>query len=328
MFNSNSGLSMDGDHLDLSYRDRDVWPSLTPKGAIKAFNFDVGDEIAGPNLQLGLITEVADEPLNWQQSIDPVHHHGSDQFRVVSGGGWVLAGRDMAPGDYAFQEAGWVYQEHPSAAPANWLLLLMGDRRGNQATLRFEKNKATIVDFGEMSDIYGVPPKDGRAYPHPAGDKGLTAIATTDGRCERGYKLGKIADVAGALTGVLGEERVGPLVHVLRGGPNEALIPSCVYETELVFVVAGGSCRVGDKHFQAGDVRIQRAGAPFAPVIAGAHGVSASFIVADRRARPRVLAGETPAWMSDIDRVMGDVSPVPGGVAGERVRAQRSAEAV
>src|SRR3546814_16086099 len=83
MFQGHAGLSMEGDHLDISYNRPEEWPKLTPSGSIRAFIFNVGDAIVGPCFQLGLIRPLAGETLDWRHSIDSLLHPGSDQFRVI-----------------------------------------------------------------------------------------------------------------------------------------------------------------------------------------------------------------------------------------------------
>src|SRR3546814_13689682 len=130
MFQGHAGLSMEGDHLDISYNRPEEWPKLTPSGSIRAFIFNVGDAVVGPCFQLGLIRPVEGETLDWRHSIDPLHHHGSDQFRVILTDSWNLAGRRLQAGDFAFQASGIVYQEHPGPGGAGTTMLIMGDRRG------------------------------------------------------------------------------------------------------------------------------------------------------------------------------------------------------
>jgi hypothetical protein len=315
---------LDGDHLDLTYRDRDAWPSLTPAGSLKSFAFDIGDPVAGPTVLLGLVTKVEGEDLDWRHSVDPVHHHGTDQFRVIMGGEWMLAGKPMAAGAYGFQEAGWVYQEHPIHGGPVWTLTMMADRRGARATLKLEKDLTTVIEGGELGAAYGAP-VESEPYPHPAGDKGLAAVATTLGPCERGYLSGRLADLGAndtpqAVTAVLGDEKAGPVVHVLKAAPNETVAPACIYPTELVLSVVAGSCRVGATEYQAGDIRVQGADARMDAVVAGPDGVQAVLVVADRRASPSV-DGAAPDWMNEARGVLRGLEPVPGGVAGHRRRA-------
>jgi hypothetical protein len=317
MFRGGYGnLELQGDHLDLSYRDPAAWPSLTPGGSIRSFTFDFGDPTAGPSVQLGLMTPVEGEALDWKHAIDPVHHHGSDQFRVISGGEWNLAGKPITAGGYAFQESGWVYQEHPGPGGAAWVALVMGDRRGTPSTLRFARDRDTL--FAAGAD-YGEPPPGSPPYPHPAGPKGIAAIATTAGFCEKGYLLGTIADLAEdetapTMTGLLGDATVGPVVHLLKSGSNDAAIPACTYPTELLLIVVRGSCRVGPTEYRGGDLRVQQADAAMEPLVGGPDGLEAVLIVADRRARPVPTANAAPPdWMFDADSVLRDLSPMPGG---------------
>ena len=319
-----SGLDLVGDHLDLSYRTPTAWPALTPKGSIRSYAIDLGDEEAGPSVQLGLITPVADEALDWKHSIDPVHFHGSDQFRVISGGEWMLGGRSIPAGGYAFQEAGWVYQEHPPTGAA-LMALVMGDRRGASATLKLARDRDTIFAAGAE---YGEPLLRGEPYPHPAGPGGIAAIATSVGPCDRGYRLGMLAslepnaDGPGVLTGVLGDEQVGPVVHLLKSEPEAMVLPPCSYATELFIAIVKGSCRIGTQTYLAGDLRIQRSGAALQELQAGPEGLEAVIVAADRRAASEMVQGHTaPKWLAQLDDVLSDLSPVPGGARAQRERA-------
>lgn len=330
MFKGFGGLALEGDHLDLSWRDLKAWPSLTPHGSLRSFAFDVGDPTAGPSIALGLVTTQEVEPLDWKHSIDPVHHHGTDQFRIVVGGDWILAGKLLPTGSFGFQEAGWIYQEHPGSDSPAWTLLVLGDRRGARATLKLKRDAGTILDAGEMNEAFGVPVGDAGAYPHPAGDKGLAAVATTLGPCDRGYLNRRSSDLgtAGApavVSGLIGDEAAGPLVHVLKAGPLAAVLPPCVYATELVLVVIAGSCRIGATRLEAGDLRVTRADAPLEAISSEADGLELALIVADRRARPIPTTVEaTPAWTRDADRLLKALSPRPGGVEGHRAAAARA----
>ncbi len=304
-------LELSGDHIDLSYRDPQSWPALLPSGGIRSFVFDIGDPEAGPSLQLGLISPVEGEVLDWKHSIDPVHHHGSDQFRVCLGGSWILANRTMPVGALSFQEAGWVYQEHPTAGAPASIALLMADRRGTMSTLHFDRDKETIFAAGAE---FGQPPEEEVPYPHPAGDKGIAAIATNRGGCQRGYLHVEPEELTDGdvVTGLLGDPVAGPVVHAFRSAPDALVVPSCRFATEVVLIVAAGGCRIGDADYRAGDLRIQRADAPFS-VKAGSNGVELVLIVGDRRAVGMVLDGSKPDWMTQASSLIAALDPVPGG---------------
>src|SRR3546814_6112486 len=107
----------------------------------------------------------------------------------------------LQAGDFAFQASGIVYQEHPGPSGAGTTMLIMGDRRGNQATIALKKDVETIFEY---DDVYGGPRPD-EGYPHPAGDRGIAAINTSVGQGENGFVRGTIAKIesgnAGALSG-------------------------------------------------------------------------------------------------------------------------------
>jgi hypothetical protein len=317
MFKSGFGdLALDGDHLDLTYRRPETWPNLTPGGALKCMTFDIGDADAGPSVQLGLCTPTDAEVLDWRHAIDPLHHHGSDQFRVISGGDWWFAGSVQKAGEYSFQDAGCIYQEHPGKSGASWTALLMADRRGNDCTLALERDRTTFY-FAGNQDFTAATNEN--SYPHPMGNKGLAAVATTQGPCVNGYLRGRIDALAepgsgGAVTGVLGDPAVGPVVHVIKAAANEIAVPACTYPTELFLVISAGSVRIGSTEYRGGDMRLQRAGAMLPRVVSGSDGAELTLIVADRRAEPVIGSGETKAaWMSHLPDVLRALHPKPGG---------------
>jgi hypothetical protein len=313
MFNGYGVLNLDADHLDLSYRNPDAWPNVTPGGAVKALMFDFGDPTAGPVAQLGLMRPVdADQP-DWER-IDPPHFHGSDQFRLVSAGEWTLANKPMVTGSYAFQEAGRGYREHVGASGAAWLLLVVGDRRGIRPTIVRDEDRAKLFDVG--GGEYNKPAMEGEPYPHPAGPKGSTAIAVTRGSRQLGYLRGSTSSLAdetpAAVTGVLGDQVAGPVVHLVKYLPGEVVIPASTYATERLIVVAAGSCKIGDAAYQAGDMRVQRSDCPMQPVISGEDGLEACFVIADRRAPWSVgdsVGARTEHWIFDGSKVLCDLPP-------------------
>lgn len=314
MFNGNGVLNLNGDHLDLSYRDPSKWPSFTPGGSIRSITFDFGDPKVGPVVQLGLVSSVPGESehLDWAHSIDPPHFHGSDQFRVISGGEWNLTGKSLPAGSYAFQESGLRYQEHPGDAHTAWVMLVIGDKRGARPTLLLKADYETVINTGSANDR---PVQKDEEYPHPAGPRGVAAIATTAGCCERGYLRGAFTDIPAdkPLSAVFGDAEAGPAVHLLKALPNQTAVPASSYATERLLVVTTGSCRIGDSEYRAGDMRIQRAGDPMPAIVSGAEGLEATLVIADRRAQPSVLDGDTSAapWMLDTAGLRPQATTVP-----------------
>lgn len=310
MFQGHGGLTIEGDHLDFSYADRDSWPKLTEKGSLRAFIFGIGDADAGPMIQLGNVSIRDDEPLDWRHSIDPLHHHGSDQFRTLMRGQWSLAGRKLNPGDYSFQESGMVYQEHP-VAPENWMMLVMGDRRGNQATIATKKDELTVFEY---DDIYGAP-TEGKPYPLPEGDRGTAAIATTAGACVKGFVNGRGETLTEgvAISGLLGDAAAGPAVHVVKVGAGETILPASRWDTELLIAVVAGAVTIGDRLYATGEIRVQREGAPLPALLSTDAGAEVVFVRGDRRSGVAFDDSPPPQWVADADGLRAHLSPRPGG---------------
>lgn len=310
MFNGNGVLEMDRDHLDVSYRNPETWPNLTPLGSIKSFSFEMGDPQVGPVVQLGLITPRDEEPLDWAHSIDPPHFHGSDQFRVIVGGQWQLASHTLEAGDIAFQESGLRYREHPGEGDSAWMVLVVGDRRGLQPTILRRADQEQLFDFG--TDDYK-PAGEDEDYPHPAGPGGVAAVATTIGPCERGYLKARLAAIpdgqaesgVAALTGVWGDPGAGPVAHGFHAAAKRRISPASHCDTERLLIVTAGSCRVGEKEYFAGDMRIQGAETAMPEMVSGAEGLDAVIVVADRRARTATTDEgiDLPQWLRQVPAV-------------------------
>lgn len=305
MFDGRGILTLEGDHLDLSFGDCQQWPSLTPGGSIRHYSFDIGDSVVGPVVMLGAIVPVEGEMLDWEHSIDPPHFHGSDQFRVIPKGEWILANKPIKAGGFAFQESGLRYREHPGGDGAAWTMLVVGDRRGIRPTVMRQADRDNLIDTGSE---YDRPLAEQEVYPHPAGPRGIAAIATTAGPCERGYLWGRLDALgngqnSGALSGVFGDAEGGPLAHLLKGSPGQPLLPEVTYATELLLIVTDGSCRIGDHEYRGGDIRLQAAQAPMPAIVAGPNGAEVTLIVADRRALPQADHGALPAWAHDGQRL-------------------------
>jgi hypothetical protein len=302
MFKSPS-LSLDGDHLDLSFHRRDDWPKL-PWESIRGVGMKIGDPRVGPSISLACVTPMESEPLDWEHTIDPMHFHGTDQFRLLLRGGWVTTRHPFAESEFGFQDSGWVYQEHPEGEQS-WLVLAYGDRRGEAATLTLAQDRAALLSDG-ADNIAGAPvANDGREYPHPAGPKGLARIATTSGATERGHLWGSFADCATwptvgtsqVFAGLWGDETAGPMVALVRAAAGTVAVPACSYHTEVLVAVSGGSCQIGTSTYGAGDLRVQREGSAMETIIAGPDGVEVTLLLGDRRAAADAVSpGDGSAW--------------------------------
>ena len=288
MFRSR-GLAMEGDHVDVSFRRPEEWPPM-PWKSIQGVMFRMGDAERGPSVNLAAFTPHDDEPLDWDHTIDPMHFHGSDQFRLEVNGTWVTTRQPFTSGGYLYQEAGRVYQEHPADGECSWLVLVYGDKRGEAATLTLKADRVGLLEGG-VTESGGEPLAAGE-YRHPAGPKGVSAIASTVGRVERGYLWGSFEDAAQwhplspsvtSAAGVFGDVEAGPLVCLLHSNGGGPVIPPSSYDTELFLIVSRGSCEIGGVTYVVGDMRVQAAGTVLPPVITGPDGADLTFIFGDRR---------------------------------------------
>ena len=299
MFNGYDRLHLKNDCLNLSYRQVNDWPAFTPKGTIRSFVFDIGDEVKGPVVQLGLISPVADEKLDWRHSIDPPHFHGSDQFRFIIRGEWILAGKKQVAGAYSLQESGQVYREHPTPDCAAWVMLVIGDRRGAKPEIIQTTDVETLID---IDNEYFKPSNDDEPLHHPAGVKGITAIHSTDGVCSRGYLRKNAAELSlnTGSTHLFGDQQAGPVAYVLNYAPNSVVLAKSCYATERFLTVSTGSCDINGVQYQAGDIRIQNAGHEMGAVMSGSEGVTMAMVVADRRASVVFdqSKSKSPGWLS------------------------------
>lgn len=300
MFNGYGALSLESDHLNISFGKPESWSSFTPLGSIKALIFDFGNENMGPVVQLGLMTTVDGEVLDWPHSIDPPHFHGSDQFRVVVDGEWNLAGKKQVAGGYSLQESGRIYREHPGDGGATWLMSVIGDRRGAKAEIIRAEDRETLV---QIDSEYFKPTAEDEAYPHPAGSKGIPAIASTNGDCVNGYLRNHVDDLSinTVSSCLFGEKSVGPVAHVMSFTQDLMVMPRSQYATERLFAVTSGTCTIGATEYKKGDIRIQNADAPMEEIISGPNGVQLTMVVADRSADLSFdsAATDTPTWITD-----------------------------
>jgi hypothetical protein len=87
------------------------------------------------------------------------------------------------------------------------------------------------------------------------------------------------------------------------------VVPSAGYDTEIVLAIVRGSCRVADRTYIDGEVRIQKAGTVTDTIIAGADGLDAVLMIADRRCRPQIAASDTAAyWPAKLDELIGELT--------------------
>jgi hypothetical protein len=225
----------------------------------------------------------------------------------------------LRPGQFAFQESGTLYREGIGGRDDDvWSFLALGDRRGALG----------MVPRGDNGNPkgYDIPEEtrkaiEAAAASMPGGAKGIPGVVTTLGTCRQGYLSGSFADAGAdgqgwralapgvdAAAGAWGDEASGPVVLLLHAAPRSVALPRLATGTESVFLVAGGSCEVGEAELSTGDLRVTAPDVALNTVMAGDDGLDAVFLVADRRALPAVDGDAV--WQEAVDTLLGEVVPV------------------
>jgi hypothetical protein len=315
------GQKLDGDHLDLSYRHTDAWPKVGPgEGMPPSLWISVGDPVSGPGIQLGAMKS---PPMDGDLWLD-THYHGSDQFRALVKGNFLLQGKRMEPGQFVYQESGVPYREGVigNAPDELWMFAVHGDRRGARATVVRKDGGIFIDEDGiaeDQLDRYVSSPDDPYWQDLPGGSKGVKALSTTLTEKRGAYVWGNFSDTAAwreladgvkASGGVFGNKDNGPIILTLQSGAERVAIPAATYDTEVVCVVTSGEASIGGQTYQAGEVRVQKAGAKLDAVVAGPNGANIVFTIADRRAKPSLADNDvrTKAWKDAVDAVYSELA--------------------
>ena len=309
-----SHIQLDGGVAEVSYRSQE-WPGFpynthTATGAYMS----LGDPVSGPYVSLNTVTPSDDD--DWVAT----HYHGSDQFRVNLRGTCRHVSRHvMRPGDFAFQESGMVYREGVGGRDDDvWSFLVMGDRRGLLGIAPRGDNGSVKAEVSEEV----MRAAEAAAEFNPGGPKGIPGVVTTVGTCRQGYLSGSFSDAEGegrgwralapgvdGAAGAWGDATTGPVVLLLHAAPGSTALPRLATGTESLFLVVAGSSAVGASELERGDLRVTAADLPLHPVTAGAAGLDAVLLVADRRALPTIDGDGS--WQAAIDALFGEV--VPGG---------------
>lgn len=302
------------DHIDMSIRDTAGWYEF--KGGAFVFNLlMIGDEEAGPTVSLLSAAPGSMLP------VSPAHAHASDSFRVALKGHIYMDPDAYGPGEFRFQQGWRVYPGHGDVTygpEGQWEIIVMGDSRGQKMrpAVEFDPNpenellKGIARDFGTVGDVLSDDPAMGA---------GPSAIACTLAPKLRMGKLnGSYSDAASweevapgvrAVVAVMGDPVRGPVLVCTNVAANCRAMSRARFGTELVRIVIAGSCRIGDKVYTQGDVRIQKPGQPCDEVEALGDGLQELLVLGDRRSIDVEAAGAWPASITDyVERLVKSLS--------------------
>lgn len=303
-------------YAELSFRRLEGWRSFdTPDGPLSDLATMIvllGDHRSGPLLGFTALAPGVDAPLG------PPHGHCSDNFRVSLRGDLTMGREVYGSGAFRFQDGWKTYpKNNNSCGPAGgWEIEVFADRRGLRTSevvggpeleaMMTEGGRMLAAMFG-LESLVADPPED---------VCGPSALATTLGPTDNSGKrngsfdrregwqaVEPATEVAVAL---LGEPTCGPVVVLAATGPDAVAFPAARYDTEVFRLVVDGSCTIGDRTYEAGDMRIQHAGTWCEPVVAGKQGVQEVILLADRRGATATVDGDT--WLGDLDGIVEELA--------------------
>lgn len=310
------GLRMEGDYLDLSYGDTSSWTPAGPELPLPNQWIVVGDADTGPTIMLGAPGTFPQD--FWMDT----HYHGSDQFRVVLQGEYLLMKHRMKAGDFGYQESGRTYREGlSSAADPCWIFAMHGTWRGARGTqTRGEDGNFNMPRLYENQlDRFAETTDDPCWWNVAGGSKGIAAVKTTLGPNRGGYAWGSFSETddwrsmsenVRFTTGMFGLPATGPILFTIKADEGSVVVPSAVCGTEIVCAVIRGSIEIGDKQYQKGDVRIQRDGVPLDAVVSGSEGVEMIYLIADRRHLPQMTDSSplSQRWSTVLDGLVAELA--------------------
>jgi hypothetical protein len=276
---------------ELSFHDTGAWPIRF--GDMANTSVKVGDDTCGP-----IIGPVACQP----GTVPPpaaAHAHASDTFRIILRGTFKMGPEMYGPGEFRFQQGWRPYPgEDALGDDGLWMAVFVADRRGMRA--RYVKEPPP--DSPEAQVAVEMHRYFGRTYELKGGDvwfsddpkdtAGPSALASSLGPIKSGKRNGSFADADSWTTShpgtreavsILGDPICGPVVVLTATEPNGVVTPPCRFDTEVFRMIVAGACEIDGRRYEKGDMRIDRAGEWFGPVVAGPEGMQQVVVIGDRR---------------------------------------------
>lgn len=286
----------DDEVIDLSYAEARSWndpPFLTdlPEEMRQAHFAAVtfGADRVGPALYIFAMEPGSNYPDG------EAHMHASDNWRIALKGELPVGRKKYGPGEFRFN-AGW--RAYPSDNGAQgpeggWSAVFFADRRGTAVrpvSTSLTEDQAAVFEGAFLVSDWAEVGGDVVDLEDTADESCL--LTTLGSLNNTGYLNGSFDDregwhrdeagrvVAGAL---MGHASMGPIVLLSHAPAGPIEVPDRSLDTDVVRIVVNGSCTVDGRSYEAGDIRLQKAGAPSGGSVAGSDGVDEVVIVGDRR---------------------------------------------
>jgi hypothetical protein len=295
------------DHFDTSFDDQ-RW---TETGESRSSSWFLGDDLCGPMVYL-----LDSAPPATSEPRFPVHHHGSDELRLVVAGALQVGRTWLRPGQLRLQTAGGDYGPETTGPDGCQELILFADRRGFMPEYPRRQDQAALGwlagYFQAQYADHFPPPEVGQAAPGRHGFLGSSVNASArHGRVDVSFD-----DPSWPLqNGVrysfwaMGAEPHRPLILLVESSVGAVAVPPVRFPTDQFRMVLAGSCQIGGQNYRAGDIRIQQAGHVLGPEVTGPSG-SRQIVVFARQADAAPVFSDP----EDAARVTGPLADLGGGV--------------
>ena len=292
------------DHYDTSFSDQ-RWGQ---GGESRSSSWFLGDDPHGPMVYLLDSAKPASEGARF-----PVHHHDSDELRLVVTGALCVGRTWLHPGHFRMQAANRDYGPETTGPDGCQEMVLFADRGGfmpEYANARDEQALGWLAGYF-ATQYAGYIPERG------AGEIARNYESLLAGsekiRLRHGHVDSSFDDPAWRVAGgvryscwAMGAERLRPLILMIDAAAGVPIAPRVKFRTDHFRLMLDGSCDVGGHLYRAGDIRIQQAGHFLGPEVSGPNGCRQIVVFARQSDAVPVFAD--PADATRAGRHLADLS--------------------
>ena len=258
------------DHFDTSFGD-ERWEQT---GESRSSSWFLGDDPCGPMIYFLDSAQPAAEGPRF-----PVHHHDSDELRLVLSGALRVGRTWLHPGHFRMQAANHDYGPEMTGPDGCQEMVLFADRRGfipEYPNARDEEALGWLAGYFATQYAGYIPERGAgevtRNYRSLLA--GSELVPSRHGHVDSSFDDPSWRSIGGLRYScwAMGPEPLRPLILLVDAAPGVAVAPRLKFRTDHVRLVLTGSCDIGDHHYGAGDIRVQQAGHFLGPEVAGANG--------------------------------------------------------
>jgi hypothetical protein len=286
--------------IEGSYAAHEGWTAMPVDATTLQLRIFLGDPVSGPLVWLfkgaPLDPKARDTRLGYMRQPGLGRHlHRTPTFRVALGGQpqqMFLNNSWYGPGEYFILDANKIYTD-PTGVDGFETLLVFADRRGMHPVRNDETARMSSDELIAHHERRFTPFGPGISGLHTRDEDAVAGIAlSTDGRKKHDYPVrGSLEDRTGwsrlsdgsMVAAVFLEGADGPAVIMSENAPNAVESAAGRSGGDMLRVIARGSCRIGDRIYEAGSFVASEAGSRLDEVVHGPEGSLQVLVVSDRR---------------------------------------------